>query len=187
MGTQAAVAVGIVAALVVWGIWYAQRAWRVWRDLHGDRVVICPETGRPAVVRFDVARAVTSDGGASAIPLDSCSRWGERGACDQPCAAAARAPETSTTAMVRDWAGTRTCVSCGSALLASEKSGHHFALQDAAGVSREWVDVAGTELPVALTTCLPLCWNCHVAESFRRQYPDLVTDRDTAAMHVERR
>lgn len=186
MDTQTAVAVGIVAVLTGWGAWYALRAWRVWRDLHGDRVVICPETGRPAAVRFDVARAVTSDGGASAIPLDSCSRWAARGPCDQPCAAAARAPETSTATMAREWAGRRFCVSCGGPLLASETSGHHFALREPGGVSREWVDVAAEDLPVRLTTCLPLCWNCHVAETFRRQFPDLVTDRDTAAMRVER-
>ncbi len=26
---------------------------------------------------------------------------------------------------------------------------------------------------------LPLCWDCHVAESFRREHPDLATDRDS--------
>ena len=27
----------------------------------------------------------------------------------------------------------------------------------------------------------PVCWNCHIAESFRREHPDLVTDRDNRA------
>ena len=31
---------------------------------------------------------------------------------------------------------------------------------------------------LALATSLPMCWNCHVAESFRRLHPELVTDRD---------
>ena len=45
MDPQTVVAVTIVGALVAWGAWYAVRAYRVWRSLHGDRIVTCPETG----------------------------------------------------------------------------------------------------------------------------------------------
>ena len=184
MDPQTVVAVTIVGALVVWGVWYGARAYRVWRALHGDRVVTCPETGAPAAVRFDIARAVTSDRGSTqGLPLEACSRWSERGSCEQPCAVAAQAPESAASAMAREWAGTRTCTACGVSLLASEGAGHHFALRDASGMSREWVDIAAERLPVALTSSLPMCWNCHIAETFRREHPELVTDRDFSQTH----
>lgn len=186
MNPQTAVAVAIVGALVGWGVWYLARAFRVWRALRGDRVVTCPETGEPAAVKFDIARAVTRDSGAAeGIPLQACSRWSERGPCEQPCAVAAQAPESSASAMAHSWAHDKTCVSCGAWLLASEKAGHHFALRDQSGMTREWVDVAADRLPVALTTSFPMCWNCHIAETFRRQHPELVTDREDAAVHVQ--
>lgn len=186
MSPQAIVALGIVGALVAWGVWYVARAYRVWHELHGDRVVICPETGRPAAVRFDIGRALTSDAGAApGLPLESCSRWSTRGPCEQPCALAAQAPESSTAAMIRNWAHNRYCVACGTSLEASEASGHHVALRAPDGTTREWVDMAAQDLPVALTTHLPMCWNCHVAETFRREHPELVTDRETAATRVQ--
>ena len=42
-------------------------------------------------------------------------------------------------------------------------------------------------MPLALATSLPLCWNCHVAATFRRMHPELVTDRDDSTIHVTRR
>ena len=55
---------------------------------------------------------------------------------------------------------------------------HHIALYEPGGKSREWVDVATDRLPLALATTLPMCWNCHVAATFRELHPELVTDRD---------
>lgn len=183
MEPQTLVAVSIVGALAAWAAWYGARAFGVWRRLRGDRIVTCPETGHPAAVRVDIARAVTTDRGGQ-IPLESCSRWAERGACDQPCAFAAQAPEASASALVHEWAGTRTCMQCGVPLLASESSGHHLALLEPDGVSREWVDIAADRLPAALAGSQPICWNCHIAETFRREHPELVTDRETSATHV---
>jgi hypothetical protein len=55
--------------------------------------------------------------------------------------------------------------------------GHHPALLGPDGTTREWVDVEPERLPDALRTERPVCWDCHVIETFRRQYPSLVTDR----------
>ncbi len=41
----------------------------------------------------------------------------------------------------------------------------------------EWKDVSPEELPEIFSTHQPVCWNCHVAETFRRMHPNLVTDR----------
>ena len=40
-------------------------------------------------------------------------------------------------------------------------------------------------LPVVLDSYLPVCWDCHVAETFRRKHPELVADRDSEVLkHV---
>lgn len=185
MDSRFTAAVIIVGALAVWGVWYLGRAFSLWRRLRGDRVVICPETGKPATVHIDVALAVTSDAGSAPAPLESCSRWAERGVCEQPCARAAQAPESSASAVVKAWARGRPCAACGGELVESRLAGHHIALLEPSGMTREWVDVAADRLPLALATSLPICWNCHVAETFRRQHPELVTDREDTTVHVK--
>jgi len=52
-------------------------------------------------------------------------------------------------------------------------------------MTREWVDVGADRLALALATSLPLCWNCHVAATFRRTHPELVTDRDDRTVQVK--
>ena len=42
----------------------------------------------------------------------------------------------------------------------------------------EWRDVAPEVVPGALETHKPVCWDCHIAETFRREHPGLVTDRN---------
>ena len=37
--------------------------------------------------------------------------------------------------------------------------------------------MCGEQLPEIFATHQPVCWNCHIAESFRRLHPELVTDR----------
>jgi hypothetical protein len=86
--------------------------------------------------------------------------------------------DASQATIVKAWAGGRVCVSCGGALVESRFAGHHIALLDPGGTTREWVDVAADRLPLALATSLPVCWNCHIAATFRRMHPELVTDRD---------
>ena len=182
-GTVAVVV--IVGLLGAWGVWFGARAFAIRRRLQGDRVVICPETGQPAIVHIDLALAVTSDAGSAPAPLETCSRWAERGHCDQPCAQAAHLPASSASALVKAWAKDRTCTTCGADLVEHTFVGHHIALLEPSGMTREWVDVAGERLPLALATSLPLCWNCHQAASFRRLHPELVVDRDDMTVHTD--
>lgn len=81
-------------------------------------------------------------------------------------------------AAVREWASVRCCATCGAALLASERASHHFALRGLDGVSREWTDLPTERLDVELWGSVPLGWDCHVADTFRREHPELVTDRE---------
>ena len=45
------------------------------------------------------------------------------------------------------------------------------------GVTTEWTAMDPAALPDAMRARHPVCWNCHVAETFRRTHPELVTDR----------
>jgi hypothetical protein len=54
---------------------------------------------------------------------------------------------------------------------------HKPALMGRDHVTVEWNTVPAEILPEVLTTYLPVCWNCHIAETFRRRYPHSVVDR----------
>lgn len=178
MDARVIAAAVIIGALVAWAVWFAARAWRLWREKGTSRVVTCPETGESALVTIDVALAVTGNDGSAQAPLCSCSRWDERGRCEQPCLQHAHDPGRSPAALVRAWADGRACATCGHPLKPSRFGGHQPALLQPDGTTREWAEVPAVQLPLALATSLPVCWNCHVASTFRRQHPELVTDRD---------
>ena len=93
-------------------------------------------------------------------------------------------PEEPASAVVKEWARGRACAMCRGPVTESWFAGHHIALLEPTGMTREWVDVGADRLALALATSLPLCWNCHVAATFRRTHPELVTDRDDSTVHV---
>jgi hypothetical protein len=50
-------------------------------------------------------------------------------------------------------------------------------LRDPAHRTRAWRDVEPAAILDTLATHAPVCWNCHVTETFRREHPELVIDR----------
>jgi hypothetical protein len=58
---------------------------------------------------------------------------------------------------------------------------HRPALLSPEGVTREWQQVSPEKLPDVLATHKPVCWNCHICETFRREYSDVVVDRSYTA------
>ena len=79
------VALGAIAAI---GITYGLLpvALSVFADFRKPREVICPETGEPAQVAVDATyAAMTSAVGMNRRRLNGCSRWPDRGACNQSC------------------------------------------------------------------------------------------------------
>lgn len=76
------------------------------------------------------------------------------------------------------WESERRCSVCGVRLIDSEHGSHHVAFRGRDGISREWNQLSVEGLATALESSPPLCWDCHVAETFRREHPELVTDRD---------
>ena len=148
-----------------------------WR---GTRLVRCPETHAPAAVELDVKQALVSGMfGREHLRLRDCSRWPERAGCGEDCLAQVeRAPEDCRVRnIVGEWYQGKSCVFCGRQFGEIHWHDHRPALRDAEGVTREWNEVRPEQLPRLFETCVPVCWDCHIAESFRREHPELVVDR----------
>jgi hypothetical protein len=179
--TLTLVILGFAVGMLVWlGIIPAVLAIR---RLAGTRLVTCPATRDVAAVGFDRTHAVkTALAHYEAEPqLGRCSLWPGLYGCDQACLTEALKPDTDVTTFVEHWRSGRRCVLCRTLLVDSPFVGHHFALRSANGMTTEWPDLPPQALPEALRTRLPVCWNCHIAESFRRDFPHLVTDREHGA------
>ena len=146
----------------------------------GTRLARCPETSEYVGVHVDPkSAAVTGLSQRSHLRLDSCTRWPERRDCGQECLRQIEnSPEDCLLRTIAArWYHHKRCVYCGRDL--SEFQWHDFrcALRTPGGKTVDWREVPPQDLPAALEHAQPVCWNCHIAEAFRRQHPELVTDR----------
>ena len=173
-------AIVTLATLVgIWGIVKAIRALRVIRDLHGPRVVTCPETGQSATVHVDLRHAGTIALGQhpSGVRLSACSRWAERGRCEEPCVGQATDPTSTPRAIVARAVSGTPCAFCGRAIECVAFLDHYAAFLRPDGRTIEWSQVPPERLRDTIPVCPAVCWDCHIAETFRRMHPELVTER----------
>ena len=172
----------LVCALFVLG---ATRVVSAWRRLRGARLVTCPETGSTAAVTLDRTRAVFAAFGAPSFRLASCSRWSSGIVCGQECLPQIEAApdDCAVRTIAHRWFAARTCVYCRRAIVETPFVRHDPALLGKDGRTIEWSQVPPENLPALFKTDRPVCWNCHVAETFRRMYPELVTDRPNVVSH----
>jgi hypothetical protein len=171
-------AILILAGLAILGVAYLLFS-KYWK-LRGARLVTCPETGAPTGVEVKMTRAVASAlVGQPNFRLKDCSRWPERRHCGQECLRQIEAApqDCLVRTILTNWYEGRSCVLCGKPLGEVDWLEHKPALMDLERRTVEWRDVRAERLPQVLDTHMPICWNCHIAESFRRQFPDLVVDR----------
>jgi hypothetical protein len=157
------------------------RVGRAYFKLRGKRLVTCPETKQPAAVDVDAAHAAREAiFGSPHLRLSECSRWPERRGCGQECLRQIEsAPQDCLVRkIVREWYTGKTCAYCGKPITeVHEWANHHPALMTPGRATIGWDDVPPENLPALFASHLPVCWSCHIAETFRRQHPDLVTDR----------
>ncbi len=108
--------------------------------------------------------------------------------CDQDCVyQIANAPEDcAVRAMLATFYAGESCVLCRRPIGELRWDEHKPALlRPEDRRTFEWRDLPPESLPRVLDTHLRVCWNCHIAESFRREHPELITDRDSKlAAHV---
>ncbi len=175
-------AIYLIAAIVVLGVFFLllSSAATVYLKFRGTRLVTCPETKEPAAVEVDAKYAAfTAPIGERGLRLKDCSRWPERQDCGQQCLGQiVSAPEDCLVRnILTKWYAGRTCVFCGKALGEIDWLDHKPALMSPERVSLEWNEIPAENFPVVLQTHMPVCWDCHIAETFRHRYPELLVDR----------
>jgi hypothetical protein len=148
--------------------------------LRGKRLVTCPETRASAAV--DMAAGEAALGAFVNEPtlrLQECSRWPEHETCGQECLQQIEADPRNCLVwnIAEKWYEGKNCVFCQKPIGPLHHLDHVPALLGPDFGTCEWSELAPQDLPAVFGTHQPVCWNCHVAETFRRLHPRLVTDR----------
>jgi len=180
----------IIAVLVIGaGLFLARSvpALRAYLNSRGKRLVTCPETQKPEAV--DVDAGETALGVFFAEPtlrLKECSRWPERQDCGQECLQQIEGDRGNCLVwnIVGKWYESKECVFCQKPIGPLHHLDHAPALLGPDFQTKEWKEIRPEELPHVFSTHQPVCWNCHVTESFRRLRPELVTDRPLESRRV---
>jgi hypothetical protein len=156
------------------------RSLRTYFKFRGKRIVSCPETHEAAAVSVAAAKAAAQAAvGAPHLALSDCSRWPEKEACGQECLEQVEeAPKAClVNTIVNQWYAGQKCVFCRQPFHEIHWHDHPPALVDERKRTIEWKDVPPEKLQEVFKTHLPVCWSCHVTETFRRTLPELVVDR----------
>ncbi len=146
----------------------------------GKRVITCPENKEFAAVDVDAKHAaITAVFGKPELRLKDCSCWPERENCGQECLR--QIGSASEACLLRNilttWYEGKSCAYCAKTLGVIDWMEHKPALMSAEGMTVEWHEVAPEKVYAALSTHQPVCWNCHIAEKFRREHAELIVDR----------
>jgi hypothetical protein len=153
---------------------------RAYFQFRGRRLITCPETHKVAAV--DVAAEEAAAGAFLSEPtlrLSQCSRWPERQNCGQECLQQIETdPENCLVwNIVSEWYKGKQCAICHKSIRDLRHLDHAPGLLGPDHKTVEWNEFRPEQLPEVFSTHLPVCWDCHVTELFRRTYPELVTDR----------
>ena len=189
----------IAFAVLLTAGWFGVR-WlvRSFSRYRGTKIVTCPETREPAMVEVDsLYTSFTSAAGFPDIRLEQCSRWPLKEECGQECLMDLDvAPENClVSGVLMRWYRDKHCSYCGKAFSALHWADHRPALLSPKGKLVGWSEVNLDELERVMETHTPVCWDCYIAQDFRREHPDLVvfrpwrndvsqpTDRSSALRH----
>jgi hypothetical protein len=144
----------------------------------GDRVVTCPESLGPEVVRVDAGHAAWTELlGEKDFRLTGCSRWPERAACGRDCIAEIEcAPdECLMRARLEGWYRDSSCALCGMEIEPIRRFDQRPGLRTPDGRVLCWEEIPAKDLPSALATHQAICSGCLVADSWER-FPDRFVD-----------
>jgi hypothetical protein len=186
---SATILIAIVVLVLAVGLFMSGTvpAVRAFFGYRGKRIVTCPETHKPVAVDVDVKEAAI---GAflkePTLRLSDCSRWPERQDCGQDCLQQIEAdPENCLVwNIVSKWYEGKSCVFCHKPIGQLHHLDHAPALIGPDFKTTEWKRMRPEQLPEVFATHQPVCWNCHVAETFRRLHPELVVERKPEAKRL---
>lgn len=171
----------LVLAVVLFAV-RAVPGLRAYFSYRGKRLITCPESRTPEAV--EVAAAEAGVGALLCKPtlrLKECSRWPERQDCGQECLRQIEAdPENCLVwNIVAKWYEGKSCVFCHKQIGPLHHLDHVPALLAPDHKTTEWKRIRPEQLPGVFETHRPVCWNCHVTETFRRLHPELIVDRES--------
>ena len=187
MSVTVLIAIAILALAAGLFIFRAIPAVRTFFDYRGKRLITCPETHKPEAVDVDAKEAAF---GAflsePTLHLRQCSRWPERQDCGQECLREIEAdPENCLVwNIVSKWYEEKKCALCHKPFSPLHALDHAPALQSPDHKTVEWKDVSPQQLPEVFATYQPVCWNCHIIETFRRLHPELIVERDFDSLRM---
>ena len=174
------IATVVVAVISTAAVLILASAVATYFKLRGTRLVTCPETEKTAAVEVNARRAAfLTPTRATDLRLKDCSRWPERKNCGQECVRAIEAsPENCLIrTILTNWYTGKRCAVCGKQFGNVNWLDRKPSLMSPGKPSRDWSEIPPLEIPHALEVDMPVCFDCHVAEEFRRRYPELVVDR----------
>jgi hypothetical protein len=174
----------LLAVFVLVALWplyaYGRRLATAWLRYRGTRVVVCPENRQIVSVEVDAPHAARSvSSGHLELRLDTCTRWPEKAGCGQECLGQIEwAPEACLLRnILGDWYQGKRCAFCDRAFHDLHWHDRKPGLRAPDGSIRGWDDFRPEQVIDVLATHAPVCWDCRVAEGFRREHPELLTDR----------
>jgi hypothetical protein len=154
---------------------------RIYFKYRGNSLVTCPETRKPAAVHVNAGKAARDvlTGKQPHLHLDQCSRWPERKNCGQQCLSQIENDPNAchVTSIVQQWYRGRACAYCGKPIETLHWHDHQPAMLGPDKKTAQWNELPTENLPEAFAGRWPVCWTCHMAETFRREHPDLVVNR----------
>jgi hypothetical protein len=176
MSTLSVIAVAVAVAAIAL---VAVPMIRLYLRYRGTRVVTCPENQEAVAVEVDASQAAFSNLENLHLRLKECTRWPERENCGQECLSQIEAaPEDCLLkAIITRWYVGKTCAVCGRNFGEIRWSDHKPALLGPEHKTVEWSGFRPETVHEVLATHAPVCWDCHVAATFRREHPELVVDR----------
>ena len=154
---------------------------RAYFSYQGKRLIICPETDKAAAVDVDAGEAaVGAFLSEPTLRLKQCSRWPEREHCGQECLQQIEVDPQNCLLwnIVAHWYEGKSCAICRKPIGKLRHLDHAPGLLGPDHKTVEWRELRPEQLPEVFSTHRPVCWNCHVAELFRRVYPELVVERE---------
>jgi hypothetical protein len=172
---------GVAALVGLGGLFlFGRRIVQAWLAYRGTRIVVCPETREMVAVAVDARHAAFSaPQGRPQLRLESCTRWPERKDCGQDCLGQVEsAPEACLLrSILADWYGGKPCAFCGREFGVIAWHDHAPGLVSPRGTLVDWTGFPPEQVIEVLAQHRPVCWDCRVAEGFRREHPELVVDR----------
>ena len=171
-----------VAALVGLGVLflYGRKVMESWLRYRDTRVVVCPENREAVAVEVDASHAAWSaPQGRPDLRLEDCTRWPEKAGCGQECLSQIESsPEACRVrTILTDWYKARPCAFCGKVFGEIHWHDHKPGLLAPDDSLVAWKDFRPEQVIDVLESHKPVCWDCQLAESFRRDHPELVTER----------